>query len=101
MVCLSHYLTFFANTQVGQLLREALTKRDPAKVLARRERRKARAEKARFTPATDQVPQESLRDMLPDSTREILLVDNKNAGDISETRSVDAFQSSNPKEKKT
>lgn len=63
-------------SQVGQLLREALTKRDPAKILARRKRRRARAEKARGTTSpTDQIPRGSLRGELPDPRRQELFDD--------------------------
>ena len=49
-----------------------MTKRDPVKALARKERRRARTEKARFASTKDQVLQESLRGELPESSRKRL-----------------------------
>jgi hypothetical protein len=58
-----------AREKIGQLIREALAKKDPEKIKARKERRRRKAKEARLerqsteqNPTTqDQLPQERLR----------------------------------------
>lgn len=102
MEMLSNHSNTAFFSQVGQLLREALTKRDPAKILARRKRRRARAEKARGTSPTDQIPRGSLRGELPDPRRQELFDDIDFSGSHtleSKSSPIGAAQS-NPQNKK-
>lgn len=89
-----------AFVQVGQLLREALTKRDPEKDRARKERRRARTERARETSSSEQIPQELLRDNWPGQAQHSLF-DDIDPIDISNPESEDSyFHAAGPKSKK-